>query len=63
MKILNNPPRKTTCRCGVELEYNNNDIKHGGDTFRHEYEDYIICPICNEKIIVKSGSYNAIPYN
>ena len=63
MKVINNPTRRKTCVCGAELEYNHSDIKHSGDLFRHEYEDYIICPACNRKIILKSGGYNATPYN
>ena len=63
MKIVNNPTRRKTCTCGAELEFNNADIKHGGDTFRHEYEDYIICPNCNRKIVLDNGSHCSRPYD
>ena len=65
MRVLNeySLTKRTNCSCGAELEYTKDDVKHSGDNFRHEYEDYIICPNCGRKIIMRSGSHCAIPYD
>ena len=65
MRVLNeySLTKRTNCSCGAELEYAKDDVKHSGDNFRNEYEDYIICPNCGRKIIVRSGSHCAIPYD
>lgn len=46
MRVVNNPKRRIICSCSAELEFDNSDIIHGGDSFRHEKEEYIICPNC-----------------
>lgn len=65
MRIINENSliKSKICFCGAELKYTKADIKHGGDTFRHEYEDYILCPNCGRRIILKSGSHCATPYD
>lgn len=63
MRVLNNPTRKKTCICGAELEFDDRDIKHGGDSFRQEREDYIICPCCGHKIVLYSCSTASGPFD
>lgn len=38
--------------CGSLLEYDNDDIRLGGDFLRGEKEYYIICPVCNHSITI-----------
>lgn len=65
MRIVNNMAltRRKTCDCGAVLEFTSDDIKHVGDTFRGEYEDYIVCPNCKRAIVLRSGSYCSRPYD
>ena len=65
MKILNanELPLQTDCSCGAIIVFTRTEIRHGGDKFRHEYEEYIFCPNCGRKIILRSGSHCATPYD
>lgn len=64
MKVLNKNTLvyRRDCVCGARLEFDDSDIQHGGDSFRHEYEDYVVCPECGRRIVIKSGSHHANPY-
>lgn len=47
--------RRITCsNCGALLEFEKDDLKNVR-TGMNEYEQQIVCPACNEIVIVSSG--------
>lgn len=63
IKVIRHGIRKVTCPyCKAKLEYEQEDVRIGEEhieTFPGEWEDedyeYIVCPDCNEEIVIFRG--------